>query len=132
MSLALEYPVKMIILLIVVIVAISLISSFYLLGRQAINDIIPDKDKDGNIVAQKVDLPGVQGTAEIEKFCMLCDKVVKEYNPGTNAICYVISGSFSPADFPTDVCNRWDCSDWTTNNIIISYDWRNSEIVVDC
>ncbi len=132
MSIALEYPVKMIILIIVVVVAVSLISTFYLSGRTMINDIIPEKDKDGNIVAQKVDVSGVQGTADIEKYCMLCNKVVREYNPGTNAICYIISGTFSPADFPTGTCGRWDCDDWTTRNIVIFYDWRNSQIVVDC
>lgn len=135
MSMALEYPVKMIILIIVVFVAIALISDFYMRSQITINDVIPDKDEKGDIVAQSVDLSG-SGTLnenDIEKYCRLCKTVVEDYEPANDAVCYILKGRFSPSSFPTSDCDFWDCGDWlTARNVIISYDWRESQVTVEC
>ncbi len=131
-AMVLEYPMKMVLYLVVLMVVISLV--FYLAGnaKSLLADVTSwlhrEQPSDETI---KLNV-GTASWSTIMKYSKMCNDKVNREELLDYKLCYVLTGDFSSV-VPEETDYVVECQDWpTTTAVIIAYNPAKGTVVIDC
>ncbi len=132
-NMVLEYPTKMVLYLIVLMIVVSII--FYLAGnsKSLLSDVTlwlhRNKTHDETI---KINV-GTASWETLEKYSKMCNDKINREDLLNYKLCYVLTGNFSSVVVPESTDYIIECQDFLdATAVIISYNPSKGKVVIDC
>ena len=131
-QMVLEYPFKIFIYIVVVLVVISLIITFMnqILTSLNLCQFTPQgcqqQQECSTIEAAEIAI----NEAVLRKYCSFCWDKTGKIDYGKDCLCYVVSGSYSPIAFTYENCEL-NCSKQATS-LLFAYDGLLKKIYIKC